>query len=96
MPLRLLTLIQTIIVHAEFFGWLDQAEVSLRTAYRATESLGPVIDIMQSGELQSGIASADIAAEPHLSIGLGECPEGEGAMWPRSNHGARLEGAGGW
>jgi hypothetical protein len=29
MTLRLLTLIQTIIVHSEFLGRLDQAEVSL-------------------------------------------------------------------
>src|SRR5260370_3918104 len=50
---------------------------------------------MQSGELQSGIASADIAAEPHLSVGLGECAKGKGARGPRSNHGTRLEAAGG-
>ena len=71
----------------------DQAEVSLRTAHRAAEGLGPVIDIVQSREFQSGLASADIAAQPHLSVGLGESAKGEGAMGPGSNHGTRLEPA---
>src|SRR5580704_713610 len=46
---------------------------------------------MQPCEPQSGIAAADVAAEPHLSVGLGERAEGEGAMRPGSNHAARLE-----
>ena len=50
---------------------------------------------MKPCELQSGIASADIAAQPHLPVGLGERTEGEGAMRPGSNHGARLEAASG-
>jgi hypothetical protein len=41
------------------------------------------------------IAAADIAAEPHLSVGLGECAEGEGAMQPGFHHAARLEPASG-
>jgi len=75
-------------VHSEFLGRFDQAEVSAGAAYRAAKSLGPVIDIKQPREPQSGIASADIAAEPHLSVGLGERAKGEGAMRPGSNHGA--------
>jgi hypothetical protein len=95
MALRFLYLVDPIVGHAIFRDRFDQAEVSLRTAHRAAESLGPVIDIVQSRELQSGIASADIAAEPHLSVGLGECAKGEGTMRPRSNHTARLEPVGG-
>jgi hypothetical protein len=93
MALGLFDFVETIVVHSEFLDRLDQAEVSFRTARRAAESLGPVIDIMQSRELQSGIASADIAAEPHLPVGLGECPKDEGAIRPGSNHGASLEPA---
>jgi hypothetical protein len=87
-------LVQPIVVHSEFFGRLNQAEVSLRTAHRAAEGFGPVIDIVKPCELQSSIAPADIAAKPHLPVGLGECAEGEGAMRPGSNHGARLEPTG--
>ena len=94
MTLGLLDFVKPIVVHAEFLRRLDQAEVSLRTADRATEGLGPVIDIVQAGELQSGITPADIAAQPHLPVGLGECAKGEGAMRPGSNHAARLEPAG--
>jgi hypothetical protein len=46
---------------------------------------------VQSCELQPGIAVADIAAAEHMSVGLGERAEGEGAMWPGSNYAARLE-----
>jgi hypothetical protein len=58
----LLDFVEPIIVHSEFIGRLDQAEVSLRSAYRAAEGFGPVIYVMQPCELQSGIASADIAS----------------------------------
>jgi hypothetical protein len=88
-------LVQPIVVHSEFLGRLDQAKVSLRTAPRAAESLGPVIDIMQPCELQTGVAAADIATQPHLPVGLGERAEGEGTMRPGSNHAAKLERAGG-
>ena len=77
MTFRLLRLIQTVVVHSELLGRLDQAKVSFRTADRAAEGLGPVIDIVQPGELQPGIASTDIAAQPHLSVGLGERAAGE-------------------
>src|SRR5580704_1432633 len=49
---------------------------------------------MQPCEPQPGIASADIAAESHLSVGLRERAKGKGAMRPGSNHGAKLEPAG--
>ncbi len=93
MALRFLHFVEPDVVHAEFLDGLDQTEVGLRPAHRAAEGLGPLIDIVQPCELQPGIAAADIAAEPHLSIGLGECAEGEGTIGPRSNHGARLEPA---
>jgi hypothetical protein len=66
MAVGFLDFVKPIVMHPEFLGRLDQAEVSLRTTYRAAESLGPVIDIMQACELQSGISPADIAADPHL------------------------------
>jgi hypothetical protein len=43
MALGLLDFVEPIIVHSEFFGRLDQAEVSLRSAYRTAEGFGPVI-----------------------------------------------------
>ena len=64
MALGLLHFVEPVIMHSEFLRGLDKAEIGLRTAHRAAEGLGPVIDIVQAGELQSGIAPADIAAQP--------------------------------
>ena len=51
MALRFLHFVEPDAVHAEFLDGLDQAEVSVRTAYRAAESLGPLVHITQRGEL---------------------------------------------
>jgi hypothetical protein len=61
---------------------LDDAETGRAAASRAAEGLGARIDILQSGELQPPIAPADVAAQPHLSIGLAERAEGEGRERP--------------
>src|SRR6266851_3203382 len=94
MTLRFLDFVEPIVGHAIFRDRLDQAEVSLTAAPRAAESFGAIVDIVQAAELQRRVSSADIAAQPHLPVGLGERAEGEGAMRPRSNHGARLAAAG--
>ena len=91
----LLDLIQAIVLHAPLCDRLDHTELCFPSTSRATEGLGAGIDIVQAAELQACVTSADIAAEPHLSIGLGESAKSEGAMRPRSDHEARLEPAGG-
>jgi hypothetical protein len=94
MTLRFLHFVEPVIVHSEFLGRLEQAEVSLRTAHRAAEGLGPVINIIKPAASVGRIVGRRRSAA-NLSVGLGERTKSEGAMWPRSNHVARLEPAGG-
>src|SRR5580704_10499937 len=82
MALGMRALVQAIVLHATFPDRLDDAETGLAAASRAAEGLGARIDILQSGELQPRIAPADVAAQPHLSVGLGERAEGEGLERP--------------
>jgi hypothetical protein len=94
MALGFLHFVEPIVGHAIFRDRLDQAEVGLGSASRTAKGLGAIVDVVQASEIQACVAPADIAAEPHLSVGLGERAEGEGAMRPGSNHGAKLEPVG--
>jgi hypothetical protein len=96
MTFGLLNFIEPIVGYAIFRGRLDQAEVGLTAAPRTAKGLGAIVDVVQAGEVQACVAPSNIAAEPHLSVGLGERAKGKGAMRPGSNHGARLEGAASW
>jgi hypothetical protein len=91
MVLRIHALIEAVILHPGIFAGFLERDRAVGAAYLTAEGLGPVIDVMQSCELQSGIAAAHIAAQPHLSIGLGGSAASEGAIGPRSNHPTRLE-----
>ena len=91
MALRFLHFVDPIVGHAIFRDRLDQTEMGLAAASRAAESLGAIVDVVQASEAQARVAPANIAAQPHLPVGLGERAEGEGTMRPGSNHGARLE-----
>jgi len=71
--------VEPIVRRAVFSDRLDETEVGFGTASRATEWLGAIVDIMQSGELQPRVAPADMTAHPHLPVGLGENAEGVGA-----------------
>ena len=64
---------------------LDKAEIGLTATSRAAEDLGAIVDVVQASEVQTRVTPADIAPQPHLPVGLGERPEGEGTMRPGSN-----------
>jgi hypothetical protein len=65
----LLDLVEAIVLHAPFLDRFDDTEIGLGTALQATEGLGLRIDIVQAGELQACVASADIAAQPFTNPG---------------------------
>ena len=73
MAFGLLDLVEPIVGHAIFRDRLDETEVGFGTASRATERLGAIVDIIQAAEPQPRVAPADIAAEPHLAVSLGQC-----------------------
>jgi hypothetical protein len=88
----LLDFVDPIVGHAVFRDRLDQAKIGLTAAPRAAESFGAIVDIVETGEVQTRVAPADVAAQPHLPVGLGECAKGEGAMRPGSNQGTGARG----
>jgi hypothetical protein len=77
-----LDLIKAIVLHAPLFDRLDYTEISFGTAGRGAEGLLPGVDVVQSGKLEPRVAPTDIAAQPHLPVGLSKCAEGEGLGGP--------------
>jgi hypothetical protein len=77
--LRFLYLVESIVGHAIFRDRFDQAEVGLAAAPRTAKGLGAIVDVVRASEVQACVVPADIAAEPHLPVGLGECAK----VWER-------------
>jgi len=65
MPRGRIDYIKPIVVHAGFPARLDQRQVGLGAAARATEGLGAIVDVAQVAHLKGRVAAADIAAQPH-------------------------------
>jgi len=78
MAIGFLYFVDPIVGHAIFCDRLDQAEAGLTSAPRAAESFGAIVDVVQASKVQECVTPADIAAQPHLPVGLGKRAEGEG------------------
>jgi hypothetical protein len=93
--LRVNALVEPIVFHPGVFARFLEGHRAVSAAYRATESLCPVINVAKLTNMQPGIAPADITPHPQRAEDFAKRAEAVGYATEGTDHAARLEAAAG-